>query len=80
MEIVSELRKFLVKKKFLKSENQIDDEDSLLETGIVDSVGMLELVSFIEEEYSIKVEEDDLMPENFESLTAVQDYVKGKIE
>ena len=75
---IDKIKDFFVKKKFIKTFNDLNDEDSLLEKGIVDSVGMLDLVGFIEAEYSIKIDEDELMPENFDSLKAIQDFITRK--
>lgn len=80
MTISNEIRGFLVKNKFIKTNNDLNDEDSLLGKGILDSVGMLELVSFVEAKYSIKIDEDELMPENFDSLKAIQDFITRKNE
>ncbi len=78
MKIGEEINNFLVERKFIKTANELNNEDSLLEKGVIDSVGMLELVSFIETEYSIKIDEDELMPENFDSLKAIQDFITRK--
>lgn len=75
---IDKIKNFFVKKKFIKTVNDLNDEDSLLEKGIVDSAGMLDLVGFIEDEYSIKIDEDELMPENFDSLKAIQDFITRK--
>lgn len=79
MQITNELRDFLIKNKFIKSSKDLQDEDSLLEKGIVDSAGMLELVSFIEARYSIKIDDDELMPENLDSLKAIENFINSKI-
>ncbi len=78
MKVGEEIKYFLVERKFIKTANELNNEDSLLEKGVIDSVGMLELVSFIETEYSIKIDEDELMPENFDSLKAIQDFITRK--
>ncbi len=75
---IDKIKNFFVEKKFIKTVDDLNDEDSLLEKGIVDSVGMLDLVGFIENEYSIKIDEDELMPENFDSLKAIQDFITRK--
>ncbi len=75
---IDKIKNFFVEKKFIKTVDDLNDEDSLLEKGVVDSVGMLDLVGFIENEYSIKIDEDELMPENFDSLKAIQDFITGK--
>jgi acyl carrier protein len=54
---------------------QIGDDDSLLERGVVDSTGVLELVLFAEETYGIVVDSADLLPENFDSISSLTDYV-----
>lgn len=76
---IDKIKKFFVEKKFIKTINDLNDEDSLLEKGVIDSAGMLDLVNFIETEYSIKIDDDDLMPENFDSLNAIQNFVTRKI-
>lgn len=55
-------------------------EDSFLENGIVDSTGVLELVEFVETEYSIKVEDDELIPENFDSIQRLVNYIDRKTQ
>ncbi len=63
----------------LKEEfENLDHDDSLLELGIIDSVKMLELINFIEETFAIKVDEEDLYPENFDSINAIVEYIKSK--
>jgi acyl carrier protein len=53
-------------------------DQSLLETGIVDSTGVLELVFFVEESFGIKVKDDELVPRNFDSIAKLAAYVRGK--
>ena len=48
----------------------VADSESLLEAGVIDSMGVLELVSFIEKHYRIAVSEDEMMPENFDTVDA----------
>ena len=54
------------------------DADSLLEAGILDSLGVLALVAFIEKRYGITVTEDEMMPENFDSIDAIAAFVNGR--
>jgi len=56
----------------------LDYNDSLLELGIIDSVKMLDLVSFIEDTFKIQIDEDDLYPENFDSINAIKNYIESK--
>jgi acyl carrier protein len=53
-------------------------EQSLLETGIVDSTGVLELVFFVEETFGIKVKDEELVPRNFDSIAKLAAYVRQK--
>lgn len=57
---------------------EIDPSENLLSKGIVDSHGVTELVGFLEERYGISVGDDDLTPENFESVARIEAFVQGK--
>ncbi len=59
---------------------QLDNNQSFLETGIIDSTGILELVSFIEEHYSITVEDEDLIPDNLDSVNNVVSFINKKLK
>jgi acyl carrier protein len=56
----------------------VDSRDSLLESGTLDSVGVLRLVAFLEQAYSIRVGDDDLMPDNFDTLAAISAFVESR--
>jgi acyl carrier protein len=56
----------------------LEDDASLLASGIVDSLGVLELVNFAEQEFRIVLDNDDLLPENFESIAALARLVERK--
>jgi acyl carrier protein len=56
-----------------------NDDDSFLEKGIIDSTGILELVSFVEGEFKIEVKDEDLVPDNFDSVSRLTDYVTKRI-
>jgi acyl carrier protein len=53
-------------------------DDDLLAKGVVDSHGVMELVAFIEERYDITVRDEDLTPENFQSLVRIEEYVQSR--
>jgi len=55
------------------------DSTSFLEEGIVDSTGILELVMFVEETFNITVEDEEIMPENFDSVAQLAAYIHRKI-
>lgn len=56
----------------------IDPDQSLIESGIMDSTGVLELVEFLESTYSIKVEDDELVPENLETVNNIIKFLQAK--
>ncbi len=56
-----------------------DDAESFLELGIIDSTGILELVAFIEIKFGIKVEDEELLPENLDSIENLTRYIETKI-
>ena len=53
---------------------------SFLETGIIDSTGVLELVAFIEQSYGVTITDDELVPENLDSIRRVADFVQRKLQ
>lgn len=55
--------------------NEFDDSDSFLETGIIDSLGIVDLMLFLESEYGIKVKPKDVSPENFDSVDRLVHFV-----
>jgi acyl carrier protein len=59
---------------------RLDDNASLLEQGVLDSTGVLELVLFVEETYGISVDEADLLPENFDTINSVTAFVATHVE
>jgi acyl carrier protein len=77
--IEHDLRTF-VTDSFLFGRNQrLDGDDSFLEQGLIDSTGVLELVSFLESHFQIQVADDDLVPENLDSINRLVAYVEAKL-
>lgn len=58
----------------------ISDNDQLLEQGIIDSFGIMTLLSFLEEKFSVQIDGDDLTPENFSSIGTISALVDRKVE
>lgn len=63
---------------FGSSDRTFNDEDSFLEKEIIDSTGVLELVSFVEERFGIEVGDEELIPDNFDSINKLGEYVRRK--
>ncbi|MDY7031609.1 MAG: acyl carrier protein [Thermodesulfobacteriota bacterium] len=73
------IRDFVVENFLFGESNGLKDETSFLDEGIIDSTGILELVNFCEEEFSISVEDEELVPENLDSINNVVAYLENKI-
>lgn len=58
--------------------SDLADADSFMEKHVIDSTGFLELVTFLEETYRLVVEDDEMVPENLDSLDNIEAYVRGK--
>jgi len=78
MDISAQIRQYIVDN-FLVPDEDVTDEDSFLEQGIVDSTGVLELVMFVEETFGFAVPDEDIVPENFDSVSKLTAYVKQKM-
>jgi acyl carrier protein len=76
MDLIGDLRKFLLEKHLLPADRQVAADESLLDAGIIDSLAVMELRTFIEREFGFTVSEDDLVPENFDSLAAMSEYIE----
>jgi acyl carrier protein len=74
----AEMRQFVLKKFPLARKRQLGNSDALLENGIVDSQGVLELVSFIEKQFSIGVTDDELIPENFQTIDRIVAFIESR--
>jgi len=57
---------------------QLSDDASFLEEGIVDSTGVLELVMFVEETFNVRVEDEEIVPDNFDSVSQLAAYIRRK--
>ena len=69
---------YLSEAKGLAPEELPPADASLLQAGLLDSLGMIDLVAFLEESFKIEVDDEDLVPENFETLSAMAGFVERK--
>lgn len=74
----AEIRDFIVKTFLFGQELELEDDASLLENGVIDSTGVLELVLHLEETYHVKVRDGELVPENLNSIDAIVAYLARK--
>jgi acyl carrier protein len=63
---------------FTDDQSQLKDDDSFMDKGIVDSTGMLEIIYFIEDEFAVKVEDEEMVPENLDSVDNIVSFVERK--
>ena len=70
-----------VAENLLFSDNGIglSDDESFLDAGIVDSMGVLELVTFVEERFAIEVPDEEIVPDNFDSVDKLAAYIDGRL-
>jgi acyl carrier protein len=62
----------------LAAERQVGPEDSLLDGGIIDSMGTLEVVQFLEDEFGIQVSDEEMVADHFDSIQSISQYVDSK--
>ena len=63
---------------YARTDVQLTDTDQLLERGIIDSMGVLELITFVQEEFSVQVSDSDVTEENFGTLNGIARYILSK--
>lgn len=78
MNNIEEIKEFIVDNFLFGDSQKLENDTALFEKGIIDSTGVLELVSFIEENYNVTINDDDLIQDNFSSLVAINQFLKSK--
>jgi acyl carrier protein len=72
------IKSFLIEKFPLARKRNVQLDDSLIDSGIVDSLGILDLVSFLEGQFGMQISDEELLPENFQTIKCIADLVKRK--
>jgi len=72
------LRHFILDNFYVADPTRLSDEASLIDSGIIDSTGLLELVGFLEHDLGITVADEEIIPENFDTLSRLVVYVDRK--
>lgn len=78
MVIQEKVREFVTSNFYVANPASLQNAESLLDSGVMDSTGVLELIAFIEETYGITVEDSEMLPENLDSIDRVTDFVIRK--
>lgn len=75
-----EIRLFVIHNFLFGQGDSLTNDDSFLESGIIDSTGVLELVGFLEEKFAISIEDEELVPANLDSVDRVMRFIERKLE
>jgi acyl carrier protein len=78
MEITAQVRTFVTTNFYVPDPAALTNEASLLDQGIIDSTGVLEVISFLEETFGISVDDREILPENLDSIERISAFVRGK--
>ena len=76
--MLNAVRKFVIENYLFGEAEKLKDDDSFMETGIIDSTGILELVRFLESTYELKVADEELIPDNLDSINKIVAFVQSK--
>jgi acyl carrier protein len=76
--IAEAVRNFVLKKFPSAKKKSFNDDLSLLQSGIIDSLGVLDLVTFLEHSFTIRIADEELTPENFGSINGICSFIKKK--
>jgi acyl carrier protein len=77
----AEIRKFITENMLFSADGfNYGDNDSLLDAGIVDSIGVMELVTFVDKTYHLTVPPEDISPDNFDSINRLANYIRRRQE
>ncbi len=79
-DIIGKINQFLTRTFPAARKQKITAETDLLESGVVDSLGVLELVTFLQQEFSLAVADEDLTPENFQSVRSIAAFVQHTMQ
>ena len=80
MSIAQRVRSYILENYlFTDDPGALADGDSLLERGIIDSTGIMEMIFFLESDFGIQVEDDEMVPENLDSVAAIAAFVDRKL-
>ena len=73
------IRAFIAENFLYRADAHVDDDQSLLESGVMDSTGVLELIAFLESTYAINVADDEIVPDNLDSVQRLSAYLGRKL-
>jgi acyl carrier protein len=75
---LSAIKNFIRTELIYDDEKDFDENTNLIERGIVDSMSLVRLISFLEENYEMQVQDEDIVPENFSSLNKISSFISER--
>ncbi|HEX7480200.1 MAG TPA: acyl carrier protein [Polyangiales bacterium] len=78
MEIKDQVRAFITQNFYVPDPDSLEDETSLLDQGVIDSTGVLEVIGFLEDKFGIAVQDDEMLPENLDSIARITAFITRK--
>lgn len=78
METKEQIRQFILTNFYVAEPDSLADDTSLLDLAIIDSTGVLEVITFLEAEYGISVDDAEIVPENLETIARIAGFVAQK--
>ncbi|EUC00402.1 acyl carrier protein familyprotein [Rhizobium sp. CF080] len=73
------VREFIAENFLFRADAEVSNNQSLLESGVIDSTGVLELIAFLEQTYGITVADEEIIPENLDSIDNMTSYLATKL-
>ena len=80
MDIQQQIHNYIVNQILYVGDEELNEDLSFQESGILDSIGFLELITFIEENFELKILDNELIPENFDTIKKISRFVQNKIQ
>jgi acyl carrier protein len=78
--VLPTLRRYIADTLLEGDDGELDESTPLLEWGVIDSIAMVDLLAFIERELGVRIPDEDVMPENFATLSAIGHLVSRRLE
>ena len=73
------VREFIAENFLFRADADLDDDQSLLDSGVIDSTGVLEVIAFLEQTFGICIADEEIVPENLDSINNMSRYLASKL-
>jgi acyl carrier protein len=77
--VKEQIREFVQEAAQRKGVSRVTDDQSLVESGVIDSLGIFRLVAFLEESFRVRIGDEEIVGENFESIVSIEQFVQKKL-